>query len=190
MSCGPPDHHVPVPHVRQQVRLRPGQRHRGSVRPKLSLLENKGADLAPRVLPATLGLAAPQKPTRSFRISSELRVSPLQSKNHAMSIHAFDLDADGVVELITGWSNGKVSPPPGTRTSWRSVSRPVPFLLDRRSQRPHGRSHLQRQPAVLGGRRGGGRLPAGRPAAAHLHLRGRRRYRGGRGFLRAGLETP
>lgn len=32
-----------------------------------------------------------------------------QSKNHAMSIHAFDLNADGVVELITGWSNGKVS---------------------------------------------------------------------------------
>lgn len=26
-----------------------------------------------------------------------------------MSIHAFDLNADGVVELITGWSNGKVS---------------------------------------------------------------------------------
>lgn len=25
-----------------------------------------------------------------------------------MSIHAFDLNADGVVELITGWSNGKV----------------------------------------------------------------------------------
>lgn len=34
---------------------------------------------------------------------------PSQSKNHAMSIHAFDLNADGVVELITGWSNGKVS---------------------------------------------------------------------------------
>lgn len=34
--------------------------------------------------------------------------SSLQSKNHAMSIHAFDLNADGVVELITGWSNGKV----------------------------------------------------------------------------------
>lgn len=32
----------------------------------------------------------------------------MQSKNHAMSIHAFDLNADGVVELITGWSNGKV----------------------------------------------------------------------------------
>uniref|UniRef100_A0A3P9H6Y8 BBSome complex member BBS2 n=1 Tax=Oryzias latipes TaxID=8090 RepID=A0A3P9H6Y8_ORYLA len=31
-----------------------------------------------------------------------------QSKNHAMSIHAFDLNGDGVVELITGWSNGKV----------------------------------------------------------------------------------
>lgn len=25
-----------------------------------------------------------------------------------MSIHAFDLNGDGVVELITGWSNGKV----------------------------------------------------------------------------------
>ncbi|XP_069575526.1 BBSome complex member BBS2 isoform X1 [Brachyistius frenatus] len=32
----------------------------------------------------------------------------IKSKNHAMSIHAFDLNADGVVELITGWSNGKV----------------------------------------------------------------------------------
>lgn len=29
-----------------------------------------------------------------------------------MSIHAFDLNADGVVELITGWSNGKVSTQP------------------------------------------------------------------------------
>lgn len=32
-----------------------------------------------------------------------------QSKNQAMSIHAFDLNSDGVCELITGWSNGKVS---------------------------------------------------------------------------------
>nr|XP_006641485.1 PREDICTED: Bardet-Biedl syndrome 2 protein isoform X1 [Lepisosteus oculatus] len=32
----------------------------------------------------------------------------IKSKNHAMSIHAFDLNADGVVELITGWSNGKM----------------------------------------------------------------------------------
>lgn len=32
-----------------------------------------------------------------------------QSKNHAMSIHAFDINSDGVCELITGWSNGKVS---------------------------------------------------------------------------------
>uniref|UniRef100_A0A7N9CS47 Bardet-Biedl syndrome 2 protein homolog n=1 Tax=Macaca fascicularis TaxID=9541 RepID=A0A7N9CS47_MACFA len=31
-----------------------------------------------------------------------------ESKNHAMSIHAFDLNSDGVNELITGWSNGKV----------------------------------------------------------------------------------
>ncbi|XP_053478959.1 Bardet-Biedl syndrome 2 protein homolog [Ictalurus furcatus] len=32
----------------------------------------------------------------------------IKSKNHAMSIHAFDLNGDGVVELITGWSNGKI----------------------------------------------------------------------------------
>lgn len=32
----------------------------------------------------------------------------IKSKNHAMSIHAFDLNDDGVVELITGWSNGKI----------------------------------------------------------------------------------
>ncbi|KAG8525178.1 Bardet-Biedl syndrome 2 protein, partial [Galemys pyrenaicus] len=33
----------------------------------------------------------------------------IKSKNHAVSIHAFDLNSDGVCELITGWSNGKVS---------------------------------------------------------------------------------
>lgn len=32
----------------------------------------------------------------------------IKSKNQAMSIHAFDLNSDGVCELITGWSNGKV----------------------------------------------------------------------------------
>ncbi|KAF4010710.1 hypothetical protein G4228_001913 [Cervus hanglu yarkandensis] len=32
----------------------------------------------------------------------------IKSKNHAMSIHAFDLNSDGVCELITGWANGKV----------------------------------------------------------------------------------
>ena len=31
-----------------------------------------------------------------------------QSKNQAITIHSFDLDSDGVPELITGWSNGKV----------------------------------------------------------------------------------
>ncbi|MEE6499735.1 hypothetical protein FKM82_003571 [Ascaphus truei] len=31
-----------------------------------------------------------------------------KSKNLAMSIHAFDLNSDGVCELITGWSNGKI----------------------------------------------------------------------------------
>uniref|UniRef100_A0A2K6FZP9 Bardet-Biedl syndrome 2 n=1 Tax=Propithecus coquereli TaxID=379532 RepID=A0A2K6FZP9_PROCO len=45
------------------------------------------------------------KTTRYWRI---------KSKNHAMSIHAFDLNSDGVHELITGWSNGKVT----ARSPW------------------------------------------------------------------------
>jgi len=32
----------------------------------------------------------------------------IKSKNQALSIYSFDLDGDGVPELITGWSNGKV----------------------------------------------------------------------------------
>ncbi|XP_065051095.1 Bardet-Biedl syndrome 2 protein-like [Rhopilema esculentum] len=32
----------------------------------------------------------------------------IKSKNQAVSIYSFDLDGDGVPELITGWSNGKV----------------------------------------------------------------------------------
>ncbi|XP_063294308.1 Bardet-Biedl syndrome 2 protein isoform X1 [Pelobates fuscus] len=32
----------------------------------------------------------------------------MKSKNLAMSIHAFDLNSDGVCELVTGWSNGKI----------------------------------------------------------------------------------
>ncbi|KAH9519143.1 Bardet-Biedl syndrome 2 protein [Bulinus truncatus] len=37
--------------------------------------------------------------TRAWRI---------KSKNKAVSIHGFDLNGDGVPELITGWSNGKI----------------------------------------------------------------------------------
>ncbi|CAB1323259.1 unnamed protein product [Coregonus sp. 'balchen'] len=36
------------------------------------------------------------------------RIKVLHSKNHAMSILVFDLNADGVVGLIKGWSNGKI----------------------------------------------------------------------------------
>lgn len=32
----------------------------------------------------------------------------IKSKNQAVSITSFDLDSDGVPELITGWSNGKI----------------------------------------------------------------------------------
>ncbi|KAK3767058.1 hypothetical protein RRG08_054106 [Elysia crispata] len=32
----------------------------------------------------------------------------IKSKNQAVSIHAYDLNGDGVPELITGWTNGKV----------------------------------------------------------------------------------
>ncbi|XP_066971024.1 Bardet-Biedl syndrome 2 protein homolog isoform X2 [Macrobrachium rosenbergii] len=32
----------------------------------------------------------------------------IKSKNQAVSIFSYDLDGDGVAELITGWSNGKV----------------------------------------------------------------------------------
>ncbi|CAG5131089.1 unnamed protein product, partial [Candidula unifasciata] len=32
----------------------------------------------------------------------------IKSKNRAVAIHGYDLDNDGVPELITGWSNGKV----------------------------------------------------------------------------------
>lgn len=31
-----------------------------------------------------------------------------QSKNRAVSIYGYDLNGDGVEELITGWSNGKI----------------------------------------------------------------------------------
>ena len=31
-----------------------------------------------------------------------------QSKNQPICLHSFDLDSDGVPELITGWSSGKL----------------------------------------------------------------------------------
>jgi Bardet-Biedl syndrome 2 protein len=31
-----------------------------------------------------------------------------QSKNRAVAIYGYDLNGDGVEELVTGWSNGKI----------------------------------------------------------------------------------
>uniref|UniRef100_UPI00358F00F4 Bardet-Biedl syndrome 2 protein homolog isoform X1 n=2 Tax=Myxine glutinosa TaxID=7769 RepID=UPI00358F00F4 len=36
------------------------------------------------------------------------RLWRIKSKNQPICIHAFDLDSDGVKELVTGWSNGKL----------------------------------------------------------------------------------
>lgn len=33
---------------------------------------------------------------------------PVQSKNRAVAVLSYDIDGDGVEELVTGWSNGKV----------------------------------------------------------------------------------
>lgn len=51
-----------------------------------------------------------------FRFWLQLFLFFHQSKNQAMSIHSFDLDSDGVPELITGWSNGKVCSPFSSQT--------------------------------------------------------------------------
>ena len=32
----------------------------------------------------------------------------IKSKNQALTIHSYDIDGDGVTELISGWSNGKI----------------------------------------------------------------------------------
>lgn len=54
-----------------------------------------------------------------------------------MSIHAFDLDADGVVELITGWSNGKVGTQPAgaSRRPGPVFDSLFPLQIDARSER-------------------------------------------------------
>ncbi|KAK0055080.1 Bardet-Biedl syndrome 2 protein [Biomphalaria pfeifferi] len=37
-----------------------------------------------------------------------IRAWRIKSKNRAVTTHGFDLNGDGVLELITGWSNGKI----------------------------------------------------------------------------------
>lgn len=42
-----------------------------------------------------------------FKIKEICRTIHNQSKNQPTALHSFDLNGDGVEELITGWSNGK-----------------------------------------------------------------------------------
>lgn len=109
-----------------------------------------------------------------------------------MSIHAFDLNADGVVELITGWSNGKVSTQPLIEIwflIWFVVKSLLisilsltvlniycPCITDWCTKWPHRRSNFQRQLFFFCCRSCGGRLQAGRTAATYLHFHRRRGY--------------
>ena len=44
-----------------------------------------------------------------FEADHIIRLCCVQSKNQAIAVHGYDVDLDGVDELITGWSNGKVN---------------------------------------------------------------------------------
>ena len=48
------------------------------------------------------------KEARSIKATFNNSISLPQSKNQAVAIHSYDLNGDGVPELITGWTNGKV----------------------------------------------------------------------------------
>ena len=45
---------------------------------------------------------------KNYKVKIINRIFQIKSRNQAMAVTSFDINLDGVPELITGWSDGKV----------------------------------------------------------------------------------